>query len=94
MSETIERRQVDGEATRRAIDRIIEEHLHQRNRWTVTDDKQRHPGEWVTILSVYMGKLATETRAWKGGERLDQFKKRLTQLGAICASALEALEEE
>jgi len=93
MSE-IERRQEDMTAARKAIDHIIEERVYQKQRWTVMDDQQRSPGEWVTILTVYMGKLATETREWKGGPKPEQFKKRLIQLGAICAAAIEVLDDE
>ena len=79
---------------RQAMNAILEEREYQRERWSTEHDREHGPGEWLNILSVYVGKLAYETPLYKmKGYSREAFKKRLVQIAAIAMAAWEALSE-
>jgi len=91
-----EKRASDREGLRRAIDEIIKERNHQMLRWTPEHDEGHTPAEWLSILTVYMGKAAMECPPYNmlpnQKQRLESFRKRVRQVGAICAAILESTE--
>ena len=78
---------------KRVLDLVLTERDYQRQRWTDEHDKKHTPTEWFAILTVYMGKLASETSPYKNDTPQSNiaFLKRLTQLTAIGLAAQEAL---
>lgn len=75
---------------RSAIDAIVEERDYQRKRWGVDGDKTRSPDEWTTILAIYTGKVAMESKSYQDGNfSRARFLKRVKQLAAIAAAILE-----
>ncbi len=79
---------------RRAIDEILGEREHQNKKWGADHDREHTPEEWVTILSVYLGKAAYETPLYMHGPiNKATFRKRLCQIAAIAAAAMEAIGE-
>lgn len=80
------------EASRRfVIDSILQERDYQLQRWTVDDDRGKTPEEWVSILSIYVGKIAMETPQYQNQNYSEErFRKRVQQLTAIGAALLEA----
>jgi len=81
---------------RQALELLYREMEFQSERWGSEHDKEHTPEEWMTIIMVYVGKAAHQTAPYTEGSDPNrsnqQFKKRLVQLGAICASALAAME--
>jgi hypothetical protein len=91
-----ERRDVDNRKTRDALDGVLEEREYQRNRWGTPHDQQHSRADWLTILTVYSGKIAENVTPYAASddkESLRGFRKRLTQMAAICLAALEATGE-
>jgi hypothetical protein len=90
-----ERREPSAQKARKALDVILEERDHQRRRWTM--DKERTLQDWACILGTWTGKVHSTTYNPTGAdtspEARQAFKKRVTQLGAICLAALEAIED-
>jgi len=84
------------EGSRRlVIDAILQERDYQLHRWTVEDDRRKTPEEWVSILSIYLGKIAMETPQYQNDNYSEErFKKRVQQLTAIGAAILEATSPE
>ena len=80
------------EGRRLVIEAILQERDYQLERWTVDDDREKTPEEWVSILSIYLGKIAMEAPQYQNanysGER---FEKRVRQLTAIGAAILESI---
>jgi hypothetical protein len=87
-----EEREPENNPQRKAIDRILKEREYQRERWGSAHDRGHTIEEWSNIITVYTGKVAATVEPY--GRHMDKeaFKKRITQLAAICAAALEALE--
>ena len=82
---------------RRALDDIIEERDYQLRRWSEDADREKQLGEWLVILTVYLGKAAQCTYPYNYTDdehAQGQFRKRVTQLAAICAAILEATDTE
>jgi len=80
----------------KVFDRVLEERSYQRKRWTSEHDKKHSPLEWSGIMSVWNGKVAKATHLYRNPDdpaSLKEFKKRVTQLAAICIAALESVEE-
>ena len=71
---------------RQAIDAILKEREYQRQRWS--DDQRKTMVQWIGILAVYVGKAAQETPLYRENA-LESFRKRIVQIGAICAAILE-----
>lgn len=90
-----ERRQAQAQAARKVLEGVLEERDYQRSRWT--QDKERTLQDWACILGTWAGKVQSTTYNPNGAvnspEARQAFKKRVTQLGAICLAALEALED-
>lgn len=64
---------------------ILAERKRQRTLWSDQHDRE-HTGEgWVTLLALYLGKLAQAE--FGGGPR--QFEERLIQIAALAMAALE-----
>lgn len=87
--------QRDNKTIRAVLDRVLEERDYQRTRWTLEHDREHTTLEWSGILSVWNGKVASTTCLYqdqRDPKALEAFKKRTTQLAAICIAALEALE--
>jgi hypothetical protein len=76
---------------RAVIDALIEERNYQRERWR--DVCQHEEEDWLTILAVWMGKLAQESPLYQGAYDRSKFLKRLIQLAAISVAAYEGLIE-
>jgi len=91
-----EQRSQETKRLRAALDEIIKERNYQLLRWTPEHDEGHTPAEWMAILAVYMGKAAMECSPYNTlPKRQAAFRKRVRQLGAICAAVLEAtLDEE
>ena len=74
---------------------MLEERKYQTQRWTPEDDLGRTPEEWLSIITTWVGKAGNECAAFRPQD--DQakaaFRKRVTQIGAICLAVLEATEE-
>ena len=91
----MEERRLGAPAARKVLDGVLEERDYQRSRWT--QDKTRTMQDWACILGTWTGKVQSTTYNPNGAvdspEARQAFKKRVTQLGAICLAALEALEE-
>ena len=89
-----ENRTSDRDGLRAALDEIVKERNYQLLRWTPEHDKGRSPTAWVAVLTVYMGKAAMECAPWSDGpdkkQRMQRFRKRIRQVGAIAAAILES----
>lgn len=74
---------------REALDTVVAEREYQRRRWS-ENDSTRTPEEWVSVLSIYLGKISQETPTYKGAayNRI-RLRERMIQLSAITLSALE-----
>lgn len=89
----------ENEKESAVLARVLEERNYQRTRWTQEDpehDKKHTTMEWLAIMTVWAGKVAKSTYVYanpKDPASLKEFKKRVTQLAAICLAALEAVEE-
>ena len=85
------------ETLRKSIDEIVKERDYQLKRWGTEHDAQHNPNSWLVILSVYLGKTAQCVYPYAfadDADTLSQFRKRVTQLGAICAAILESTDSE
>lgn len=91
-----DKRKSDRDGLRRALDEIIKERNYQMLRWTPEHDKGHTPSEWLAILTVYLGKAAMECPPYNQmpneARRTEAFRKRIRQVGAICAAILESTE--
>ena len=77
----------------RAIKSILGERDYQRRRWSIEEDKSKPPEYWLGVLSIYLGKAGQETPVYQGQNySTERFRKRVTQIGAICATILEATD--
>jgi hypothetical protein len=88
-----DRRDPWNDRQRRALDAVLEERRYQKSRWP--NDHLHTPSDWVSILTVWLGKLASEAPPYRGTDdpkALEAFRKRLTQLTAIGLAAREVLE--
>jgi hypothetical protein len=86
---------MDPEVKRRAdaIKAIVGEREYQRLRWTIEEDKSKPPEYWLGVLTIYLGKAGQETPVYQGSNySKERFRKRVTQIGAICATILEATD--
>ena len=89
-----ERRQDVNAPQRGVMTAVLEEREYQRARWH--SDQHHQPSDWLAILTVWLGKTASEAPPYRdpsNPEALKAFKKRITQLTAIGLAALEAMEE-
>lgn len=97
MDNVVERRKNDAQLGREALGKVLEERDYQRKRWLLKDDQCYTIQDWTNILGTWMGKVHSSTYSQQGfaetPERRRMFKKRVTQLGAICLAALEAVED-
>lgn len=78
----------------RAREAIYAEREYQLRRWGREHDQQHTPEEWQVILSVYAGKVASTVKPYTPDAKLEAFRKRVKQLGAICVAVLEATDSE
>jgi hypothetical protein len=91
-----DRRAPDAVRRREALEAILNEREYQKSRWTQEHDKKHAKEEWMTILTVWLGKLASCVYPYASAndhEAKAGFKKRLIQIAAICLAAIEAVEE-
>jgi len=79
------------ERLRSVIDQIVEERDYQLRRWDTQRDQHHAPEDWLGIMTVWLGKVASECKPYNENPNT-AFKKRVAQLAAICAAALENLE--
>lgn len=73
----------------RALQEVLNELSYQKRRWSSLNDQKHTPKEWALIASNYTGKLAT---CAVNEDDLEEVRKRLAQLAAVCLSALEFLK--
>ena len=79
----------------RAIKDILGEREYQRRRWSIEDDAAKTPEYWLGVLTIWLGKAGQETPVYQGANySRERFRKRVTQLGAICATILEATDQD
>lgn len=77
----------------RAIRGILAEMGYQRQRWSIEADKAKPPEYWLGVLTIWLGKAGQETPVYQGSNySRERFRKRITQLGAICATILEVTD--
>ena len=74
---------------RDAIQAIIDERKYQKERW---GEDHHTLMDWASLMSVYSGKVVQTVPPFGLKEDLRAFRKRVTQLAAICAAALEQTE--
>jgi hypothetical protein len=81
---------------REALDEILREREYQQKRWTPEHDKAHTAEDWLSILTVYMGKFAQEVEPYRPLETQDKgsIRNRLVQIGAVAAAAVEAISSE
>lgn len=82
---------------RAALDELVREREWQLKRWTLEHDQQHTPEEWLSIINVWVGKISQQCRPYQNDREprdLSQYRKRVAQLGAICAAILEATDSE
>jgi len=88
-----DRRNGDNQRQRQALEAVLVERKYQRERWH--NDHLHSPADWVNILTVWLGKLASEAppyRSLQDPKAMEAFRKRLTQLTAIGLAAREMVE--
>jgi hypothetical protein len=73
----------------RALQEVLNELSYQKRRWSSLHDQRHTAKEWALIASNYAGKVAT---CAVNGDDVDEVRKRLAQLAAVCLSALEFLK--
>jgi len=81
------------EIAKQVLDGVLAEREYQRQRWGGPHDLQHTPGEWATILLIWMGKLASEIPPYKDHTdpaSRQAYRKRLRQIAAIAMAAEEA----
>lgn len=96
MADSEDRRDPGGQKARAALQAVIDEREYQRHRWDTPHDRQHSRAGWLTILNVWMGKTAENVAPYAAAddkESLRGFRKRLTQIAAICLAALEATDD-
>ena len=67
---------------------MLKERDYQTKKWSLEYDKEHTLQDWSTILTSYNGKVAATTEIYRDDRKA--FRKRVTQLAAICLAALEA----
>jgi hypothetical protein len=84
------------ESLKKAMDGVAEELKYQKQKWGTDHDKQHSPEDWLTILTIWLGKLGQETPMFAGDDwhELPKFLKRLDQIAAIAISAKATLLEK
>lgn len=81
------------ERSHRATSAILEEREYQRRRWSTKEDLARPPEYWLGVLTIYLGKAGQEAPVYQGSNYSpERFRKRVTQLGAICHAILECTD--
>lgn len=91
-----DRRQLASFRQRASLEEVIKEREYQSSRWGAPHDKQHSEEDWITILTVWLGKTASELPSYRlhnDPEGRKAFRKRLVQLTAIGLAALEATRE-
>lgn len=87
-------RQTESFRQRAALEDVLRERLYQKDRWGTPHDTKHSAEDWVTILTVWLGKTASELPSYRlhdDPEGRKAFRKRLVQLTAIGLAALEAI---
>ena len=91
-----DRRDADAAHRRKAVQAVLEERDYQTKRWTLEHDRKHSSQDWASIMAVYVGKVASTTYPYDytdSPQGKESFRKRTTQLAAICLAALEAIDE-
>lgn len=76
----------------RALKEILTEREYQKSRWEADHDQSHSTQDWSTIMAAYMGKVARAVPPYAAYDDPRNFRRRVTQLGAICLAALENVE--
>ena len=91
-----ERRDSVTTNSRKAVQAVLTERDYQMQRWSSEHDKKHSTQDWASIMAVYTGKVVSTTYPYDhtdSPQGKESFKKRVTQLAAICLAALEAVED-
>lgn len=64
---------------------VLSERNRQRDMYSGTHDQHHDGGEWVALLTMYLGKAAAAE--FGGGPR--EFEKRMIQVAALAMAAIE-----
>jgi len=87
-----DRRSKENEAMRAAMARLVSEREFQNRRWSVENEARKDPNEWVALVTMYAGKLAQESPAYKQGAfDMKKFLQRSVELSALCMTLVEKL---
>jgi hypothetical protein len=87
-----DRRSKENEAMRAVVARLVSEREFQNRRWGAENEARTDPNEWVTLLSMYLGKVARESPAYKQGAfNLKKFLQCVIELSAMGALTVEKL---
>ena len=100
MSDVPERRKPDSAKMREVLEEILQEREYQEKRWGVEHDAKHTFQDWLVILTVWLGKLASTVHPYAfldkqpnpSQDRKD-YRKRLIQVAAICLAAVEAMDD-
>ena len=74
-----------------AIQMIADERARQRDKWGDAHDRTHNDAEWCMLIAIYFGK-ANDAMLNGGDPHL--VLRRITQLGALCAAAIESLSNQ
>ena len=91
-----DRRDAEAATRRKAVQAVLEERDYQMKRWSFEHDKKHSSQDWASIMTVYLGKVASTTYPYDytdSPQGKESFRKRTTQLAAICLAALESVSE-
>lgn len=97
MTDAEDRREPELARMRTAIDEIIHERHYQNARWGTDHDCAHTMQDWISILTVWLGKAASQAPPYTVADDKSNraaFRKRLVQLAAISVAAIEALDQD
>ena len=89
-----DRRSKENGVMRAAMSRLVSEREFQKRRWSVENEARKDPNEWVALISMYAGKLAQESPAYKQGAfDMQRFLQRAVELSALSMTLVEKLSD-
>lgn len=95
-----EHRERASAKVREVFNEILTEREYQKQRWGAEHDAKHTEQDWLSILTVWLGKAASTTHPYafldaqlNVKKDKEAFRKRLIQIAAISLAAIEALDE-